>query len=614
MPSSANATPAVYSVNGREFVVVAAGGGKSPTGGPGGVYVAFALAGGNAAALIRPNELAALRMDGVARQHRALRAARARHCRAAGAGRDAAARCRRARGAAPGRGGARVRGGIVGATIGITISYYLGRAAGVTVVRTYGHHLHIETEDLDEIRTLFQHSGKWGLMFGYFVPGVRHFTALIAGAANLELVTFATFAYTGALPLERDVHHARPLRGRPLAIHRGHDSHLWLGIRASSILHRRRRRARPPPHAETQVRRQNPGPAPGPRTSTQDAGPSDLIPIVYCCQGARVSEVRPMIRRWRSAWMRVPVLAGVMALSVVAMTSAQRQRGFGGYGGFGMSYEPSDAKRAVRRALHVRPPQVPIGARRATTTAAARLGARLQRSRRQSAENCRLDFSPCIRASMDRTCSRSMTPELFKYPVSYMTEAGFWTLTDKEAASFRSYLEKGGFVIFDDFREPPRGGGGWANFEDNMRRVLPSAQIVDMDPHDPIFHSFFDIDSFDIIPQHYDEGRPVIRGIYQDNDEAQAPDGDHQLQHRRVGLLGILEHRPSACGRRERSLRTRRQLHHLRPDALTRRRSPHVLGSRRASCAPVTHAIPRALPLTGRVRVESESRDVVVSP
>jgi len=43
MPSSGNATPATYDVNGRQFVVVAAGGGKSPTGGPGGLYVAFAL-------------------------------------------------------------------------------------------------------------------------------------------------------------------------------------------------------------------------------------------------------------------------------------------------------------------------------------------------------------------------------------------------------------------------------------------------------------------------------------------------------------------------------------------------------------------------------------------
>jgi glucose dehydrogenase len=43
MPSSGNATPATYDVNGRQFLVVAAGGGKSRTGGPGGVYVAFAL-------------------------------------------------------------------------------------------------------------------------------------------------------------------------------------------------------------------------------------------------------------------------------------------------------------------------------------------------------------------------------------------------------------------------------------------------------------------------------------------------------------------------------------------------------------------------------------------
>jgi quinoprotein glucose dehydrogenase len=43
MPSSGNATPATYEVNGRQYLVVAAGGGKSPKGGPGGKYVAFAL-------------------------------------------------------------------------------------------------------------------------------------------------------------------------------------------------------------------------------------------------------------------------------------------------------------------------------------------------------------------------------------------------------------------------------------------------------------------------------------------------------------------------------------------------------------------------------------------
>ncbi len=42
LPFSGNATPATYEVGGRQFVVIAAGGGKSP-GGSGGVYVAFAL-------------------------------------------------------------------------------------------------------------------------------------------------------------------------------------------------------------------------------------------------------------------------------------------------------------------------------------------------------------------------------------------------------------------------------------------------------------------------------------------------------------------------------------------------------------------------------------------
>jgi len=108
-------------------------------------------------------------------------------------------------------------------------------------------------------------------------------------------------------------------------------------------------------------------------------------------------------------------------------------------------------------------------------------------------------------------------PELCRYPVSYMTEAGYWTLTDGEAAAFRAYLLKGGFVIFDDFRDPPRGGGGWENFEANMRRIIPEGRFIDMNPTDGIFHSFFEIASFNI-PQFYDQARPIFRGLYEDND------------------------------------------------------------------------------------------------
>lgn len=43
LPFSGNATPATYEVNGRQYVVIAAGGGKDPKSSSGGVYVAFAL-------------------------------------------------------------------------------------------------------------------------------------------------------------------------------------------------------------------------------------------------------------------------------------------------------------------------------------------------------------------------------------------------------------------------------------------------------------------------------------------------------------------------------------------------------------------------------------------
>jgi quinoprotein glucose dehydrogenase len=43
LPFAGNATPATYEVNGRQFVVVAAGGGKDPKSRSGGVYVAFVL-------------------------------------------------------------------------------------------------------------------------------------------------------------------------------------------------------------------------------------------------------------------------------------------------------------------------------------------------------------------------------------------------------------------------------------------------------------------------------------------------------------------------------------------------------------------------------------------
>jgi len=110
-------------------------------------------------------------------------------------------------------------------------------------------------------------------------------------------------------------------------------------------------------------------------------------------------------------------------------------------------------------------------------------------------------------------------PLLFRYPVAFLVEGGYLTLTAKEAAALRKYLLKGGFLIIDDSREDlPRGQRGWEQMEAMLSLVLPGLHPIDLQPTHPLFHSFFDIPSFGIVKQFYDRGPPVFRGIFADND------------------------------------------------------------------------------------------------
>jgi hypothetical protein len=110
-------------------------------------------------------------------------------------------------------------------------------------------------------------------------------------------------------------------------------------------------------------------------------------------------------------------------------------------------------------------------------------------------------------------------PELFRYPVAFLVEAGYLTLSEKEVVALRKYLERGGFLIIDDAREDAfRGNSGWANMVSMLQLVLPGLRPMDLDVSHPIFHAFFDVPSFDIVRQFYDQGPPLFRGIFQDND------------------------------------------------------------------------------------------------
>ena len=108
-------------------------------------------------------------------------------------------------------------------------------------------------------------------------------------------------------------------------------------------------------------------------------------------------------------------------------------------------------------------------------------------------------------------------PELFRYPIAYLSEPGYWHPSEREAAGLRLWLAKGGFLIVDDFYL-----GEWDNFERSMRMVLPKARFERLTVKHPIFDSFFHINTLEGM-SHPDNSsaKAIYLAIYEDNDPTQ---------------------------------------------------------------------------------------------
>jgi membrane protein DedA with SNARE-associated domain len=88
--------------------------------------------------------------------------------------------------------------GFFGSTCGITISYYLGRSFGRKLLDRYGRYVGATADRVAGTQSLFLRIGPLAVSVGYFIPGVRHFTAVVAGMSGLRFQRFALFAYIGA--------------------------------------------------------------------------------------------------------------------------------------------------------------------------------------------------------------------------------------------------------------------------------------------------------------------------------------------------------------------------------------------------------------------------------
>ena len=118
-----------------------------------------------------------------------------------------------------------------------------------------------------------------------------------------------------------------------------------------------------------------------------------------------------------------------------------------------------------------------------------------------------------VNARDDATNIFALTdPALFTAPVMYLSEPGFWRASEPELRALGEYLQKGGFLIVDDFEADQ-----WYNFERNMRRALPDHEPIEIDETHSIFDTFFFVEN-PYVPHPFVTNRPRFVGWFEDND------------------------------------------------------------------------------------------------
>jgi hypothetical protein len=101
----------------------------------------------------------------------------------------------------------------------------------------------------------------------------------------------------------------------------------------------------------------------------------------------------------------------------------------------------------------------------------------------------RLQQVTTIKTDPDGRTLRLTDPDLFNYPWIYMVEPGALSLRDEEVPILRKYLLNGGVLMADDFW----GEWQWKGFADQIKRVFPDREFVELPMDHPIFHCVFDI-------------------------------------------------------------------------------------------------------------------------
>jgi hypothetical protein len=95
---------------------------------------------------------------------------------------------------------------------------------------------------------------------------------------------------------------------------------------------------------------------------------------------------------------------------------------------------------------------------------------------------------------------------IFDYPWVYAVEPGHWDLPESQARKMREYIDRGGFLMTDDFH----GTYEWGLFMNSLRRAFPDREVTDIEDADHIFHVLYDLNDRVQVPgiQMFWSGKP----------------------------------------------------------------------------------------------------------
>ena len=91
---------------------------------------------------------------------------------------------------------------------------------------------------------------------------------------------------------------------------------------------------------------------------------------------------------------------------------------------------------------------------------------------------------------------RLTDPEIFDYPWLIAQQAGRWHLDDAEIAALREYVQRGGFLLVDDFH----GERDWRVATEALQHAFPEWPIRPLAEDHPLMQVMYDLDQDTQIP------------------------------------------------------------------------------------------------------------------